>query len=276
MKTRALLSYSPVPGSYGRTARTLRRAAALAASLTCIVSLALGPRAASAAAPEESPAEPTPTAEESAAPPSAEEGPPTTEGAETREFVDESSTPAAADAGRAETGTANPGPEPAVAAPVPPVVPAPPPVAVPSGARDDDPETAELRLAVSKGTRLTKAGAITGGIGLGAGLIFVGGALILAANAQRRADTDDYATEFQLADFEGRVRRRKKFAIGAGVITAPAVIVGAVLLGVGLTRTKRARERLEIRNAELRSKPSAMLVPTAGREGGGLAVAGRF
>jgi len=77
-------------------------------------------------------------------------------------------------------------------------------------------------------------------------------------------------TEAEIGELRSAQRRAEvgsKIAIGAGVGAAVAVLMGAVLIGVG---TRRARRRSD---SEL---PHTSLTPDVGRDYGGLALRGRF
>jgi hypothetical protein len=146
-----------------------------------------------------------------------------------------------------------------------------PPAAVPAATpvppAPPSPEIIELRDRQRKADRLAIGGYVVTGVG---GLVcLVSMPLLISARIEKNKEANFFQ---EAGDPEAvRVKTRIGLAIlGSGLGLA---IVGVTLIGVGLTRKKRHTRELE----ELsRPQPTAVVVPTAARDGGGLAVVGRF
>lgn len=164
--------------------------------------------------------------------------------------------PAQADPSWGPEDETPPATAPTAALPVAPAAPAPP-----------SPEVVELHDRQRKADRLAIAGYAVTGVG---GLVcLVSLPLLISARIEKNKE----ANFFQAAGDPESVRMKNRIGLGILGSGLGVAIVGVTLIAVGLTRKKRHTRALE----ELsRPQPTAVLVPTATRDGGGLAVVGRF
>jgi len=169
----------------------------------------------------------------------------------------------------------------AAAGPAPVAAPAPA-IAAPAAAAPDSPEVQALKRELGDAKGLVVGGWVVGGIGVGSLVVITGGALLLGAIADSRADDaalEDterliLAEEEELRD---RADRRFRFALISGVVGASIAAAGGVMLGVGIPRRNRIQDKLAEASARPRAgTPTARIAPWGDRNGGGVSLVGRF
>lgn len=159
--------------------------------------------------------------------------------------------------------------------------PAPPPETSPGPRLPEAPplddEERELRYQSKSAKTMIVAGYATGGSGLGVGLVFTGGALILAEisdSRAREAEEGETVLDRDPETFRQRSRNRRRFALVTGAISGALIITGATLLGVGYDRRKRAEDGML--DKARRQRATSRLSPWVGADSGGLLWHGRF